>query len=228
MGEIVSFPSNGREASGYLALPAASRGPGVVVIQEWWGLVEHIKDLCDRFAANGFVALAPDLYDGQVVSEPDDAGKAMMALNMDDASKKMRGAINELVHRTGQESVGVVGFCMGGGLAYVLAAQNPDTVRALAPFYGVIPWPDAEPDYSTISAAIQGHYAEHDDFASPKRVRELETRLIDAGKRVEFYVYPGTNHAFFNDSRPEVYDALASSQAWDRLIPFLHEELGGG
>jgi len=225
MGQVVHFPMNGRDAQGYLAEPVGASGPGVVVIQEWWGVNDHIKDVADRLAAAGFTALAPDLYDGRVVSEPDEAAKAMMALQLPDASKRMIGAVRELERRTGREGVGVIGFCMGGGLAYVLAAADPDHVRALVPFYGVIPWPDAEPDYGAIAAAIQGHYAEHDDFASPERVRALERRLVELGKQAEFFIYPGTHHAFFNDTRPEVYDALAARQAWDRTIPFLHEHL---
>jgi carboxymethylenebutenolidase len=216
---------NGHEAQGYLAEPVVGQGPGVVVIQEWWGVNDHIKDVVDRFAAEGFTALAPDLYDGRVVQEPDEAAKAMMALALGETSKRMVGAVRELERRTGREGVGVVGFCMGGGLAYVLAAEDPEHVRALVPFYGVIPWEGAEPDYGRIQAAIQGHYAEHDDFASPERVRALEQRLAELGKQVEFFIYPGTHHAFFNDTRPEVYDQLAARQAWDRTIAFLREQL---
>jgi carboxymethylenebutenolidase len=109
MGEMIRFPMNGRDASGYLAVPQVGSGPGVVVIQEWWGLNDHIKDVADRFAAQGFVALAPDLYDGRVVAEPDEAAKEMMALELHDASKRMMGAVAELVRRTGREAVGVVG-----------------------------------------------------------------------------------------------------------------------
>jgi len=225
MGEMIRFASNGQQASGYLATPQGGNGPGVVVIQEWWGLVDHIKDVCDRFGANGFFALAPDLYDGRRVAEPDEAAKEMMALEMSHASKHMTGAVNELVRRTGRPRVGVVGFCMGGGLSYVLAAENPETVGAIVPFYGVIPWPDAVPDYSKIAAKIQGHYAELDGSAPPQVVAELESQLKGLGKDVEFFVYPGTEHAFFNDTREEVYNAQAAQTAWDRVIPFLRDSL---
>ncbi len=224
MGEMIEFRTNGSFTPGYLASPLSGEGPGVVVIQEWWGLVDHIKDVCDRLAAAGFYALAPDLYKGKVSTEPDEAAKDMMALRMDEASQDMSGAVEELVRRSGSDKVGVIGFCMGGGLAYVLAAKNP-RVKALVPFYGVIPWPDASPDYSKIEAAIQGHYAEKDNFASPAVVRELEEKLKNLGKSVEFYIYPGTDHAFFNDVRPEVYDASSAMQAWDRTIEFLKEHL---
>lgn len=225
MGEMITFPSNGHEASGYLATPEAGVGPGVIVIQEWWGINSHIKDVCDRFAAQGFLALAPDLYNGRVVAEPDEAAKAMMALQLQDASKQMTGAVKELLRRSGGSGVGVVGFCMGGGLAYVLAANQPELVKALVPFYGVIPWPDAEPDYALIQAPIQGHYAEHDDASSPEIVRQLEQRLRSMGKSVEFFIYPGTEHAFFNDDRPEVYHAQSAMQAWDRTTQFLRDTL---
>ena len=145
MGEIIEFPSNGGADQGYLAVPASGSGPGVVVIQEWWGLVDHIKDVCDRFAEAGFVALAPDLYHGRSTTEPDEAAKAMMALRMEQAARDMSGAVDEVQRRSSGNAVGVIGFCMGGGLALVLATQRPDAVKAVVPCYGLIPWPDAAP-----------------------------------------------------------------------------------
>src|SRR5438552_5825365 len=121
MGEMVEFPSNGTSAEGYLATPAGGSGPGVVVIQEWWGLVPHIKDVADRFAAAGFVALAPDLYHGESTTEPDEAGKKMMAMNIEKAAKDMSGAVDAVAERSSNAAkIGVVGFCMGGGLALLL------------------------------------------------------------------------------------------------------------
>src|SRR6202035_874878 len=116
IGQMIEFPSNGSTAGGYLAVPESGQGPGVIVIQEWWGLVDHIRDVCDRFAAAGFVALAPDLYHGATVAEPDEAGRAMMAMKMDQAARDMSGAVDELVRRSSTAHVGVIGFCMGGGL----------------------------------------------------------------------------------------------------------------
>lgn len=225
MGQIIEFPSNGTSGSGYLASPLEVGAPGVVVIQEWWGLVDHIKDVCDRFAANGFYALAPDLYHGTVIREPDEAAKAMMAMELPKAAKDMSGAVDELLKRSGCETVGVVGFCMGGALALVLAAERPDSVSAVAPFYGVLSWPSPGPDLNRITASVQGHYAEHDDSASPVASRALEKQLESMGKEVEFFIYPGTHHAFFNDTRPDVYDAQSANQAWDRLIPFFKEHI---
>ena len=224
MGEMIEFPSNGSAGSGYLAQPA-NDGPGVVVIQEWWGLVPHIKDVCDRFAAEGFVALAPDLYHGKATTEPDEAGKAMMAMQLDGAAKDMSGAVDAVVARSAGDAVGVVGFCMGGGLALVLATQRPDAVKACVPFYGLVPWPDAQPDYSKLQGALLVHVAGNDEYFSVDAAHALEEQLRALGKDAQFHVYEGTDHAFFNDTRPEVYDAGASTTAWERTIAFLRATL---
>lgn len=228
MGEMVEFPSNGGTGSGYLATPEAGAGLGLVVIQEWWGLVPHIKDVCDRFAAEGFTALAPDLYRGTQTTEPDEAGKLLMTLNLDQAAKDMGGAIDYLKgsDRVRGDGVGVTGFCMGGGLTMLLAVQRPDDVKAAVPFYGVIPWESAQPDWSKLQAPMQGHFAELDGFFSPDKAKELEATLQGLGKDVEFFVYEGADHAFFNDTRPEVYDEAAASTAWVRTLEFLRSKLG--
>jgi carboxymethylenebutenolidase len=226
MGEIVEFPSNGTSGQGYLAVPDSGSGPGVVVIQEWWGLVDHIKDLCDRFAAEGFVALAPDLYRGEKTTEPDEAGKLMMTMNIERAAKDMSGAVDEVAKRGGGNAVGVVGFCMGGGLALMIGANRPDLVKAVVPFYGLIPWEGAQPDYTKMAAAVQGHYAEKDDYFNPEAVAGLDQQLEAAGVEHELFIYPGADHAFFNDTRPEVYDADAAATAWDRTLAFFRSKLG--
>lgn len=226
MGEIIEFPSNGDADQGYLALPETGSGPGVLVIQEWWGLVEHIKDVCDRFAAEGFVALAPDLYRGKTVSEPDEAGKEMMAMQMDRVARDMSGAVDELRRRTGAGGIGVIGFCMGGGLALVLAAQRPDAVKAVVPCYGIIPWPDAQPDYTAMSAALEGHYAERDDYFTPEAANALGEQLRSMGKQAEIIVHPGADHTFFNDTRPEVYDPAESARLWSSVLGFFCQQLG--
>jgi len=226
MGEMISFPSNGSEGQGYLAVPPSGSGPGIIVIQEWWGLVPHIKDVCDRFAAQGFVALAPDLYRGTKASEPDEAGKEMMALQLDRAAKDMSGAVDEVKRRSSADKVGVVGFCMGGGLALVLATQRPDVVDACVSFYGLIPWPDAQPDFSKLSGAVLVHVAAEDEYFSPTAAAALEAQLHSLGKEAEFHVYDGADHAFFNDTRPEVHDVDASATAWTRTIDFFRTRLG--
>ena len=222
MGELVSFPSNGTDGSGYLAIPESGSGPGVVVIQEWWGLNDQIKEVCDTFASEGFVALAPDLYRGVVTKEPDEAGKLMMSLNIEQAAKDMVGAVDFLVGHDAVTSahVGVVGFCMGGALALWLATLRPEVVSAVAPYYGVIGWPAATPDWSKMQAKVQGHYAENDDFASPEAVAKFADELRALGKDVEIFTYPGTEHAFTNHHRPEVHHAEHSETAGDRTLEF--------
>jgi carboxymethylenebutenolidase len=227
VGQMIDFPSNGHTCSGYLAVPPGGSGPGVVVIQEWWGLVPHIKNVCDRFAAEGFTALAPDLYHGEKTTEPDEAAKTMMALKIDDAARDMAGAVAYLVsseHTTG-DGVGVVGFCMGGGLALYLATVRPE-VKATVAYYGVIPWPGVEPDLSRINGPVLGHWGEADGFNSHEQVDGLEKRLRDAGVKVEFHWYPGCDHAFFNDDRPEVYNKDAAQLSWDRTLALFRSTLG--
>jgi carboxymethylenebutenolidase len=220
-GSMITFPSNGSEGLGYLSVPDSGSGPGVIVIQEWWGLNDQIKEVCDAYAAAGFVALAPDLYRGELTAEPDEAGKLMMSLNLERAGKDMSGAIDALRQHPAVTSkgVGVTGYCMGGGLALLLATQRPDDVVAVAPHYGLIPWP-VQPDYSKLQAKVQGHYAENDDFAGPEKVRELDAELRGLGKDTEFFIYPGTEHAFTNHQRPEVYDPQAATEAWLRTLEF--------
>jgi carboxymethylenebutenolidase len=228
MGDLIEFPSNGHTAKGYLAVPGSGSGPGLIVIQEWWGLVPHIQEVCDRFADEGFVALAPDLYRGRTTTEPDEAGKLMMALNLDDASKDMSGAVDLLLGHDAvtSERLGVTGFCMGGGLALKLAADRPDAIAACVPFYGLIPWEGAQPDWSTLEAAVLGHYAENDGFFTPAQAHELEATLREHGKEAEVIVHPGVDHAFFNDHRLEVHHPETAERAFSRTVEFLHQKLG--
>jgi carboxymethylenebutenolidase len=158
-------------------------------------------------------------------SEPDEAGKLMMAMKLDVAGKDLSGAVDFLQQRTGKQNIGVVGFCMGGGLTLTLACQRPDAVAVAAPFYGVIPWPDSQPDWDAMAAVVEGHYAENDAFASPEAARALEANLKSRGKNATFHVYPGTDHAFFNDARPDVYDATAATTAWTRVLALFRANL---
>lgn len=224
---MVEFASNGHRASGYLATPAGGSGPGVVVIQEWWGLVPHIQDVCERFATEGFVALAPDLYDGTTTTEPDEAGKLMMALNIERAAQDLKGAAEYLQTRSEvtSDQLGVTGFCMGGGLTLVAGCHAPELFGAVVPWYGLIPWPEAEPDWDALAAPVLGHYAEQDGFFNPEAARALEQDLKSRGKDVTFTIHPGVDHAFFNDSRPEVYDPETSARAWLATTEFLRRHL---
>jgi carboxymethylenebutenolidase len=217
MGQMVEFQSNGGTASGYLAIPEKGSGPGVIVIQEWWGLVDHIKDVCDRFAKEGYVALAPDLYHGQTTKSPDEAGKLMMALRIDEAEKDLRGAIQYLLkHKaTTGDKVGVIGFCMGGALSLYAATKNPQ-VGACVVFYGG--HPNVKPDLGNLQAPVLGIFGERDGFVTPEVVGDLEQQLKALGKSAEMHIYPNADHAFFNDQRPEVYNARAAEDSWRRTI----------
>ena len=223
--ERVKFASNGGEAAGYLSVPeGGAEGPGVVVIQEWWGLVPHIEAVADRLAGEGFVALAPDLYHGEKTTSPDEAGKLMMALNIGQTEKDLRGAVEYLLNQeaTTGDSVGTVGFCMGGVLSLYAASKN-ERVGACVVFFGI--HPKVQPDLESLRAPVLGLYAERDEFVPPAAVRQLEARLKELGKSAEMHIYPGTDHAFFNDTRPEVYDRKSAELAWQRTLKFLRRAL---
>jgi len=226
MGHMVEFASNGKAAVGYLANSLSGSGPGVIVIQEWWGLVPHIKEVADRLAAEGFTALAPDLYHGEAAAEPDDAGKLMMNLDLPGAARDMSGAVDFLLEDEACDSdtVGAMGFCMGGGMVLWLSTLKPQ-ISACVPFYGVIPWDDVQPDYGASTAAYLGHYAENDNPDNNESARRAEAHLRTMGREANFIFYPGTGHAFFNDERPEVYDAAAADLAWQRTLEFFREHV---
>ena len=223
-GQMVQFPSNGRKTDGYLAVPPQGQGPGVVVIQEWWGLVPHIKEVCDRFAAAGYLALAPDLYHGKSTTSPDEAGKLMMTMRIDEAEKDLRGAVQFLLqHKAVRgKKVGTVGFCMGGALSLYAATKNSQ-VGACVVFYGG--HPNVKPDLPNLQAPVLGLYAERDGFVTPEAARQLEQELKKLGKSAEVHIYPGVDHAFFNDQRPQVYNAAAAEDAWKRVLKFFGQHL---
>lgn len=223
MGGRISFKSNGSAVDGYLAKPAA-RGPAVIVIQEWWGLVPHIEDVADRFAAVGFVALAPDLFHGTIAKSPDQAGKLMMSLRIDEAACDLAGAIDyaAALPEVTAPTVGTIGFCMGGALSLYAASKNRE-VGACVVFYGG--HPNVKPDLPALQAPVLGIYAGKDTFVSPAVVSALDEQLTALGKRHEFHTYPNADHAFFNDARPEVYDAAAAKDAWARTLAFFRREL---
>jgi carboxymethylenebutenolidase len=225
MGSRIEFQTANGTGSGYLA--GGPGDSGVIVIQEWWGVVPQIEATCDRFAAAGFTALAPDLYGGRTVplDEPDEAAKQMMSLEVDAAARELSGAVDELVQRTGRQSVGAVGYCMGGGLALLLGSERPDAVAAVVPCYGVHPWAEGQPDYASLTAAVQIHCAGLDDYFTPEAAEALATTLRERGREVELYVYEGANHAFANEDRPEVHDAGAASLMFDRTVAFLTSHL---
>ena len=224
MGEMVQVPFAGGTTGGYLATPEQGSGPGVIVIQEWWGLADHIKDVCDRFAREGFVALAPDLYHGKLTKSPDEAGKLMMALRIDEAERDLSAAVDylETQDSTTSAKLGVVGFCMGGQLALYTATKN-SRIGACVVFYGI--HPKVKPDLPNLRAPVLGLFGENDHSVPPAAVHDLERQLKDLGKQVEMKIYQDADHAFFNDTRPEVYDAEAAADAWQRTIAFLRQHL---
>ena len=217
MGEKVSFASNGHTCEGYLAKPALGKGPGVVVIQEWWGLVPHIMDICDRFAKEGFVAVAPDLYHGQTTTAPDEAGRLLMELDVERASAEIAGAGAFVLSRPecSSKSFGVVGFCMGGALAQYAATTN-DKVGAAVSFYGG--FRKVPIRLENLKAPALLIYGERDESVPAADAAPLEKKLREMGKQVETVIYRGAPHAFFNDSRPQVYREECARDAWNRTV----------
>jgi carboxymethylenebutenolidase len=223
-GSQIEFASGGETLRAYLALPPRGRGPGVVVLQEWWGLVDHIREVCDRLAREGFVALAPDLYRGATTADPGVAERLMMDLEIPRAARDLEAAVLALV---GHEAVNggrvaALGFCMGGQLALYAASLTP-RISAVVDCYGI--HPNVRVDHAKIRAAVMGVFAERDAFVPPESAHQLEADLRAAGVRTEFVVFPGVDHAFLNDSRPDVYDAAVAQRAWGRILSFLRAGL---
>ena len=229
MADTISFKSNGNTASGYLVTPASGSGPGVLVIQEWWGLDWGIKEMADQLGEAGFVALAPDLYHGELAEhdEMDKASHLMTTMPADRAGRDMSGAIDYLLAHPSvtSRSVGVVGFCMGGLLSFIIAANRPDAVKAVVPFYG-FPQGDAEPDWSTLSAVVKGHMAEKDDFFPPAAAHALEAKLRAMGKDVTLTVHPGTGHAFMAPHNAlKTHNPELAKKIWPEVVEFLRAQL---
>ena len=222
-GQMIEFADGEEKYHGYLAPSATGKGPGIIVIQEWWGLVPHIKDVADRFAAAGFTALAPDFYQGKTTDEPDEAGSLMMALHIGETERLLALAINALLSETATEGekVGVIGFCMGGQLSLFAACCNAN-IAACVDFYGI--HPNVQPALRALNGPVLGIFAETDPYAGPDQVHALAEELTLLGKPHEFITYPGTQHAFFNDVRP-AYNKEAAEDSWTRVIKFFSENL---
>ena len=224
MGTNITFKRpDGKEAKGYLANAARGNAPGVVVIQEWWGLSENIKGLVDRFAVAGFDALAPDLYDGVVVPyhDADAAGKEMNSLNFIEATEQnVRGAVQYL-KRNGAK-VGLTGFCMGGAVTIIGAVKIPELTAGVA-FYGIPPEQAVKP--SDVKIPLQGHFANKDDWCTPAAVDAFDKAMKAAGKDFEAFRYDA-DHAFVNEERAAVHDRQAAELAWGRATEFFKKHLG--
>lgn len=214
---------DGSTLPAYLATPAAGESaPGVVVIQEWWGLNEQMKRTADRLAAAGYRALVPDLYRGRVAGDAAEANHMMSHLDWPGACHQdIRGAVEYL--KASGAKVAVLGFCMGGALTLMALVHVPG-VDAGVCFYGIPPAEAADP--AKIRAPLLGHFAIHDDWCTPTAVNGLEATLRAAGVPHTLHRYDA-HHAFFNEARPEVYDRASADLAWQRSIDFLRAQLGG-
>jgi len=223
-GQEIEIESEDGSFAAYLATPPTGRGPGLVVLQEWWGLVPQIRDVCDRLARAGFVALAPDLYRGESTTDPDEAGRLMMALEIDRAGRDLGCAVEALRRQpaTDGAKVGCIGFCMGGKLALHAACLNP-AIGAVVDCYGV--HPNVSLDLAACQAKILGVFAENDEFISSADVQLLNDALEKAGVDAKLLTYLGVQHAFLNDARPDVFDADTAAEAWRDIQTFLDAEL---
>ena len=222
----VRFPSGDGEAFGYLRMPESGSGPGVVVIQEWWGLTTHVASIVDRLAAAGFVALAPDLYGGPTTHDAAEAAELLKTLPVERAAGDLAGAVDHLVAmpEVTSSTVGAIGFCMGGGFVFALAARRPDLVSAAVPFYGL---PRDEAALPGIRAAVQGHFGLDDHSIPVDRVRSVFAALGErpGPEASELHLYPA-GHAFLNDENLiGTYDPECAQQAWSRAVRFLTDHV---
>ena len=212
------FQADGRTISAYLAIPEHGSGPGVLVLHAWWGLTDVFKQVCDRLAREGFIALAPDLYHGKTTTSIDEAEQlASEHIEGEETSQILTASIDYLLKQPGRrgKALGAVGFSLGGFWALGLS----DQMAAIVTFYGTVPVERVKAE-----ANVLGHFAEHDDFEPSEQVRKFEEDLRSSGRQVSFFQYPGTHHWFFEENRPE-YDAEAARVAWERTIEFLHQRL---
>ena len=227
-GRMIDFDAAGSPAPGYFATPDGAVGPGVVVLHAWWGLTEPFRQVCDRLAETGFVALAPDLYRGKTAATVEEAQALGEALDRD--VERVRGDIAEAVQilrqhdatnlAEGRGKLAFVGFSLGGAYALDMSVNLAEEIAAVVTFYASYPGLD----YSGAKAAYLCHFAEDDPFEPAESVAQMEQALQAAGRPVTVHTYPGTKHWFFEDNRPE-YDAEAARLAWERTIAFLHERL---
>ena len=218
-GKEITFDVNGQPAGGYLALPDQSNAPGVLVLHAWWGLNPIFKQLCDRLAAEGFAAFAPDVNSGRVATTIDEAKQTMEQLDGERKYRVVKSAPDFLRNQPGvrKEPFAVIGFSMGAAWALVLGEERPQDIRKIVMFYGA-----GEADYSKVKADIIGHFAEQDEWEDEKYIRAMEEGMQAAGLKVQFNTYPRTSHWFFENDRPE-YNQEAAETAWKRTLEFLRK-----
>jgi len=225
VSKMIEYPINAHTTPGYLAQPGDDQPhPAIVVIQEWWGLVPHIKDVANRFAREGYIALAPDLYHGQAADEPDEARKLAMGLDANRAVQEIAAAARYLkkLDRVAPKAAGVVGWCMGGGLALSAAAHHGDLIGAAVAFYGR---PLSAGDAARLTVPVLGLYAERDRGIPVEAVRAFEAELTRHGVPHAIHIYPEAEHAFFNDTRPHIYQAGAAQDAWQKTLAWFRQYL---
>lgn len=233
-GRMIEFDAGGSRAPGYLATPDGTfaGAPGVIVLHAWWGLTEPFRQVCDRLAEAGFVALAPDLYRGKTATTVEEAEALGSALHQE--SERVRGDIRgamQFLRQHGQNDatspadgrgkLALVGFSLGAAYAFDMSVELPEDIAAVVIFYGTY----TGLEFSRAKAAYLCHFAENDPYEPAESVAELEQELQAAGKQATCYTYPGTTHWFFEANRPDAYDAAAAALAWERTVAFLNAEL---
>jgi carboxymethylenebutenolidase len=224
MGTMIAYQRDDQTVNAYLATPpGAGPFPAIIVIQEWWGLNAHIQDVAERYARQGYAALAPDLYHGKVTDDPNEAGKLMGALNRDEAVKDLVGGIQYLRRQptVRPDRIGVTGFCLGGSFALLLPCRTKE-IKAAAPYYGEVP---DEAVLKALACPVLYVYGDADFWITRDDVRRLEQALKKYNKPGEVKIYPGAPHAFFNDTRKDVYRAAEAREAWDRTLEFFAKHL---
>lgn len=219
-GREIRFVAGEGSASGYLVGDeAAEVRPGLILVHEWWGLNDHIKGVADRFADEGFVVLAPDLYAGEVTGNAVEAGRLMQSLDQRQAIAMLNAVVDYLKQQgtVKGNTIGVTGFCMGGSFALLLACYNQD-IRASAPFYGDVPSDEVLKD---LTAPVLFIGAEYDQWITKEKMERLRSAMREYGKEGDVVIYPGVDHAFLNDTRPDMYNKEAAEDAWKRVVSFL-------
>jgi carboxymethylenebutenolidase len=226
MSKHIEFSTKTGTCGAELAEPTGSGKVGaVVVIQEWHGINDEMRSKVDRFAGEGFLSLAPDLYHGKVAKNDDEAGKLMQALDFGRAVGEIGSAVQWLKEQPRSNgNVAVLGFCLGGALTFATAANVPG-IACVVPFYGI---PDlSKLDLGKVTAPILAHFAGHDDWASPEKARQLQKDLQAKGKSMELHVYEGAGHAFMRATDPAKYHEASAKKAWERTLSFLRQHLAG-
>jgi carboxymethylenebutenolidase len=226
---MVQYPGDGVTIHAYVAVPAAKgKRPAIIVVQEWWGLTPHIKDIAKRYAKEGYVAIAPDLYSRfghSVTTDANEAGTLMNKLSMEDGLKDLNATVDYLktVPEVEAARIGVTGFCRGGSYALMLPCVNP-AIKASVTFYGQVPNPDTP--LKNLSAPLLYIYGEEDGWITKSDVQRLAQALKKYNKPGEIKTYPGAPHAFFNDTRQDVHKVTESKDAWTRALAFFRQHLG--